>query len=439
MRAQGAQHRFSVSDSTLLKAAVISTWCAISFYVANPLAAPLLLIAIAAVAFLFTQTRDQLSFSALALPAALVVWMLLSVLWTPERRPAFAAIALYTAVVPATLVAIVCAGHIPAALRRPVALAFVVAVAVAAWVSLEEMLTDHFLRRALNTYIPLTRPRSVVARTDNGWILALHSFVTNKNVAALMFMFWPALLISRVLTGRPVEKGLRIATVVALAIAVKLSDHESSKLALVVSALVFLIALWSRRIAFGLVAFGWIAATLLIVPASLTAYKFGAYKIEQIQDSGRHRLVIWGQTSERILKKPLLGYGLASTRVIDETAEAPAKALIPGTNIPSGTNVHSHNMFLQVWHEIGAIGALLMMLAGLPVLGWLRTRSDHAAPYLLAAFTTAVCIASFSWSLVAVWYVASFGFMAAWARFADVAARSLSKRDQPSVPDKAWV
>ncbi len=439
MKVQGATSRITLSDATLIKATVIATWCAVTFYVASPLAVLLLLLLVSAIGYVCTPRRDQLSFAAIALPAVFVLWMLVSVLWTPEKRLAFGAIALYSTVIPATLIAVACAGQIPAALRRPIALAFAVAVAVAAWVSFEEILTNHFFRRVLNTYIPLTRPKSIQLRADSGWILALQSFATNKNVAALMFMFWPALLISRMLARRPVEQWFRFATVAALTCAVLLSDHETSKLALVVSGVMFAVALWSRRIAFGMVVFGWVAATLLIVPFSLITYRLGAHTVEQIQFSGRHRVVIWGQTSERVLMRPLHGYGLASTRVIDETAAPAAKAVIPGTNIPSGINVHSHNMFLQIWHEIGAIGALLMMLAGLPVLGWLRTRSDQTAPYLLAAFTAAVCIASLSWSLVAVWFVASFGFMAAWTRYADVAATSLMPEGQPSPPDRAWV
>ncbi len=430
---------FARTDPRWRQWAAIATTCAILFYVANPLAAALILILVAGVAYVLAPTREQLAWSTVAFPVAFVVWMLVSVLWTPDKRPALAAVALYVIVIPTTLIALACAAHIPDVLRRAVAIAFTVAVAVAVWVSLEETLTNHVLRRALNTYIPLTRPRSVLARADNGWILALHSFVTNKNVAALLFLFWPAMLISRVLQRRPVDQWLRWGTVAALTIAVVLSDNETCKLALAVSALVFVIAVWSQRIAFGLVAFGWIAATILIVPVTLASYKLGTYKIEQLQYSGRHRLVIWGQTSERVLQKPLLGYGLASTRVIDETAEQSVKPVMPGTNIPSGTNVHSHNMFLQIWHELGAVGALLMMLCGLPVLMWLRSRSDAAAPYLLAAFTTAVCIASLSWSLVAVWFVASFGLMAAWTRFADVVARRATAPAQPSLPDKAWV
>jgi O-antigen ligase len=419
--------------------AATATWCAVAFYLANPLAALVLLLMTAISAYLLTQSRDTLSAVGMSCVGAFFFWIVLSVFWAPDSRPAWAAVALFAAVLPAAWLGMACAGQIPAVLRRPVALAFMLALAVGSWIALEEALTNHVLRRSLNTYVPLTRPRSILSRAESGWILELYSFVTNKSVAALVLLMWPALLIRRTLLRRSMDRWLCWATVAALAYAVWRSDHETSKLAMVVSGLVFIIALWSHQTAFRLVAFGWIAATILVLPAALLILKVDAHKSEQVQYSGRHRLVIWGHTAERVLKKPIVGYGIAATRVVDETEMPQSKPKLPGTEIPVGTNVHSHNMFLQVWHELGGVGALLMMLAGVPVLAWLRSRSSEAAPYHLAGFTAAVCIASLSWSLVAVWFIASFGLTAAWIRFADVVATAPEKQRQPMSPDKAWV
>jgi O-antigen ligase len=138
--------------------------------------------------------------------------------------------------------------------------------------------------------------------------------------------------------------------------------------------------------------------------------------------------VIWGSTSLRVLEKPLLGHGLASTRVLDEMAR-PLQGKLAGTDISDGTNMHAHNVFLQAWYETGAIGGVLLFLAGLPVLGWLRARSDRTAPYLFAAFAASVVVASLSWSLVASWYIATFGLVAVWCRFADLFVADVSSSD----------
>jgi O-antigen ligase len=138
--------------------------------------------------------------------------------------------------------------------------------------------------------------------------------------------------------------------------------------------------------------------------------------------------VIWGSTSLRVLEKPLLGHGLASTRVLDEMAR-PLQGKLAGTDISDGTNMHAHNVFLQAWYETGAIGGVLVFLAGLPVLGWLRARSDRTAPYLFAAFAASVVVASLSWSLVASWYIATFGLVAVWCRFADLFVADVSPSD----------
>lgn len=415
-------------------AIAIATVCAVGFYFANPLASLVLLFAFTAGTVYWARGQDRLPRSAIALSAALLIWMAASVLWSPATRPAASAVALYGAVITATLWALIRVEHVPHVIRRDMALGFVLAIALAAWLSLEEMLSDHLLRRALNSYLPLSRPHSIVARTESGWILSMHGYIVNKNVAALVFMMWPALLISRFLLNAPRERWLRWTTVAIAVIAVMLSSHESSKLAILVSSLVFVVACWNRRVAFAIVAFGWIAVTLLIVPAALASYRLGVYKVEQIQFSGRHRLVLWGQTSERVLLKPLLGYGLASTRLVDEMSEPAFKSTIPDTDIPNGLNVHSHNIFLQAWHEIGGVGAILLMLIGVPVLGWLKTRSPQTAPYLLATFTTAVCLASLSWSFVAVWFIASFGYVAVWSHLADTVARDVQEATPRILP-----
>lgn len=257
-------------------------------------------------------------------------------------------------------------------------------------------------------------------RLQDGWIAELQPYVANKNVAACMLMTWPMLLISRPIARVAWHKALRLATVAAFVVAALLSEHETSKLALAVSAAVFAIAWRSRQAAFRLIALGWIAASALVLPISLIAYKAGAHKLESIQYSGRHRVVIWGFTGQRVLDRPFTGYGLASTRVLDEASVPEPLGAGPNATIPLATSMHSHNVFMQTFHETGVIGGLLMMLAGLPILGWLRTRSDATFPYLFAAFAAAVTLASLSWSLVAPWYIASFGLVAVWCRFGDV-------------------
>jgi exopolysaccharide production protein ExoQ len=84
--------------------------------------------------------------------------------------------------------------------------------------------------------------------------------------------------------------------------------------------------------------------------------------------SALHRLYIWDFAAERIADKPVLGWGLDASRRMpggDEKvviyrcdAEGKPTGLRPrvdGTVLP----LHPHNAILQVWLELGGIGALI--------------------------------------------------------------------------------
>jgi O-antigen ligase len=84
---------------------------------------------------------------------------------------------------------------------------------------------------------------------------------------------------------------------------------------------------------------------------------------DSFKGSAAHRLLIWSFTGDHIAKRPLLGWGLDSSRAI------------PGGNqeVRSGQNwlpLHPHDAALQVWLELGAPGAALFAL--LVALFWLR-------------------------------------------------------------------
>lgn len=78
------------------------------------------------------------------------------------------------------------------------------------------------------------------------------------------------------------------------------------------------------------------------------------------------RLVIWRFTGGKILERPILGWGLDSARSLPG-----AEDLVPVTLTLSDGNtynmgqlpslpLHPHNLILQVWLELGAIGALIL-------------------------------------------------------------------------------
>lgn len=434
--------RLPMSRDTALIVTSVVTWCAMTMFVVSPLVAPFLLTGclLTALAWHFfdpprltTAPLTNASFfsvafggvsrNALAGIAALVAWFALSTLWSVNPRDAAFAAFLFAASGAIVLMAAALLNGLERDVQRAIGLAFTFAIGFSMWLSLEENASGMYLRRAINSLVPMTRPNSIHMRMENGWIASMQPYMSNKNTVAVLLMTWPMVLVSGVLVRSRNWSLARSATLIAVVLAIAVSEHETSKLALLISAGVFGLALRSQRAAFAVVAAGWVAATLLIVPVSLMAFKTGAFRSDTLQYSARHRIVIWGHTAVGVLKKPFLGNGLASTRVLDEMAK-PTKERVAGTDLIEGTNVHAHNVFLQTWYETGAVGAVLMFLAGLPVLAWLRSRPPTIAPHLFAAFTASVTVASLSWSLVASWYIAAFGLVAVWCRFADVFVRN---------------
>jgi exopolysaccharide production protein ExoQ len=96
---------------------------------------------------------------------------------------------------------------------------------------------------------------------------------------------------------------------------------------------------------------------------------------DHVQESGVHRLLIWSFAGKRIAERPLLGWGLDSSRAIPggTVQIRPAQTWMP---------LHPHNAALQVWLELGAPGAAILTL--LTILLWLRL-AGSAWPRLYAA------------------------------------------------------
>ncbi len=70
-----------------------------------------------------------------------------------------------------------------------------------------------------------------------------------------------------------------------------------------------------------------------------------------------HRLRMWDYTLARSMERPLLGHGLDASRNMQDGFTTRI-----GVDIPY-ISLHPHNVGLQAWLELGAIGALLMAAA----------------------------------------------------------------------------
>jgi len=134
--------------------------------------------------------------------------------------------------------------------------------------------------------------------------------------------------------------------------------------------------------------------------------------------SAVHRLVIWDFAAARIAEKPLAGWGLEASRALPGGRARPDAATLDRLNITAPAQreflvlahvevmpLHPHNGALQLWLELGGIGALLgaaLILA----LGFAAARS--AAPAVGAGMLASAAVTGMlSFGLWQAWWVAS--------------------------------
>jgi O-antigen ligase len=221
---------------------------------------------------------------------------------------------------------------------------------------------------------------------------------------ALPLLVWPACLaLARV--GRP-WLGALLAVLFAVA-CVKLTASSATlgmALSLILFAACFVSTIWVRRF----LALATVLAFLLILPLALLAYDQGGTTAHWIKHSGQHRVEIWHFAAERTLERPLLGWGFNASRYVPNGDEIshflpPGQSLIP---------LHPHDAFLQVWLEIGAVGAIIVagiLLLGLRAIGqW----PAAVARFTLPGYAAGLVIAGLAFGIWQSWWMATLAFSA---------------------------
>jgi O-antigen ligase len=157
-----------------------------------------------------------------------------------------------------------------------------------------------------------------------------------------------------------------------------------------------------------------LAAFFLLAPLIFSAAVPRLPDLSALPRSAAHRVLIWDFVGERIAVRPVLGWGMEASRAIpggDDTfapatldrfgldgAEERAFFALPSTKrLP----LHPHNAALQVWLELGAVGAVLAAALAASVM--LAARS----PAALGAATAGAVTGALSFGAWQPWWIAS--------------------------------
>jgi len=276
-----------------------------------------------------------------------------------------------------------------------------------------ETLTDQALTRFFYNAFPSLRAgldKQVVM--VNGIVEQVKENNINRRATIITLLLAPALLTAALASEKWVRWGATALILVLAAILMRYSAHQSSQAAIVAATLAYFLARVAPRTALTVIAAAWVACCLLVVPMVMALHATSIHKNENgLFFSARHRIVIWNTTAEKIMKSPILGIGADATATVTEArAQNPDAALVEkdGQFTPD-TARHAHNVYLQTWYELGAVGAVLLMALGLAALAAINRSTTALQPYLLAEFAAIAGMIAFSFSLWQVWFQGAIG------------------------------
>ncbi len=281
-------------------------------------------------------------------------------------------------------------------------------------------MTALLTRGAMNLFAVLKPETAKHIAMENGKVTRLNLSEFNQNAAIVMLGFWPGVLILSALNAIPRPIAVTALFAAALALPIALSEHDSSQVALVLSAIVFGLAWIWRSGVIRALAILWCLCFALVIPLDLFAYNQGLHLASWLPSSARARIIIWQYTAERVLEHPWVGIGINSTPAVKAKMQGPDDRP-EGFVFKRTTGQHAHDVFLQSWYEMGAIGVLLAAIAGAFVVLGIGLLPWLAQPYGAASFMVVLAIAAFAWSMWQTWFMCAIGLVPILLRMASEA------------------
>jgi hypothetical protein len=371
---------------------------------------------------------------ALAVCLLLAAYVFLNATWSADRADGFGKAAMLAGLGSISFAAVAAALALDQRILIRAGLFFAAGAFIGGLFIMIELLTDGILTRIVMNSVPALHPSSPKGlKILHGQVIGINLSQLNLNVNLAMFHLWPGMLALMRLEGTRRTAAMAIFFVV-LAAVVAISKHDSSQIALVGSSLVVLLAWNCRRAVIRALAVLWCVAFVLVIPASFIAYQGGLHLAIWLPKSARDRIIIWEYTAEQTLTHPLLGVGVKSTPALRDQQKATASLEQPeGFVGPRTVGHHAHNIFLQAFLELGAVGAFLLVFAGVAVAMLIFLLPASAQPFAAGAFAAFALVATFAWGMWQSWFMCAAGLLPLYLR---VAAAACEARENASCIDR---
>ncbi len=226
--------------------------------------------------------------------------------------------------------------------------------------------------------------------------------VYRRSAAALALLLWPLLLTVNQKLPR-IGKGL---VFVCGTLAIYVLDNQTASGSIIIGGMSYLVFRFSPvkllKLLGVVVVLGILIAPVLprtlLHPDSIQSGHLSSLK---------HRYIIWGFTAEKIIEKPILGWGLNSARSIP----GGSKNVIPGTH-GQALPLHPHNGILQIWLELGFVGAIFLATFVYYLVSGIRkpmiTRSDKSV--LASGLVAGLVIFCSSFGIWQAWWMSALIF-----------------------------
>jgi O-antigen ligase len=205
----------------------------------------------------------------------------------------------------------------------------------------------------------------------------------NRGLSYAAMFVW-VLVAWGMLKRRWILLGLLIA---AMLIPLAQTESRATMMAMTAAVAVFGVAVLNRNLA------RWSLSLLVGVTAGWPFYAYAVLEhalhwVNHLPASWHARMEIWDYMAARIMEKPWLGWGLASSGQLEITS--PHQPLYQMISDPAG---HSHNMVTQWWVELGIPGLLAGLGFCLITLWSTRRLPQAVQPYALASWTVGLVLA----------------------------------------------
>ena len=364
--------------------------------------------------------------------AAVALYLLLTVLWAPDRVNGFGKVLLFAVLVSATAIAAVSYARLSIDRLDQLGRVLLIGLAIGAAFLVFEEATNHAINSALFNAIPALRPDARHLQTDGDIVGGVAAYLSNRNVAMLALLMWPALALVQHVLPKPQVLAVSLLLGIATLVVAALSAHASSRLALTAGIAMYVIARAVPRQAIWVAVAGWLTLTLLMVPIATQLYARGAHLNERVPFSFRARIILWNYTADQIPRHFWRGVGIDGTKPLD-AARKKTWETRPDHVYPQRTGEHSHNFYIQLWYELGALGVALFSLFGVAVLFAVNRLTPDIRPFGFAAVMTAAGLGATSWGIWQPWLMGAYGSSAMLMAFAAVRA---SKQAEESAPAK---